>query len=86
VAPSGQGLDKTGKTRKTEGFQNPIEKAGYAATDRVDLSNLAQGLTKLALESPKHSYRVQELTALYESGRYNIEPNKVSASLIESMH
>jgi hypothetical protein len=54
--------------------------------DRVDLSGLSAQIAEAGrAHAAQGARRVQELTALYQAGRYAADPNEVSRKIVEQM-
>jgi len=79
-------------TGRTERGENPVEEkqkaaaasaAGSQATDEIQLSGLSQTLRVLATDSPERNRRIEELSQLVESGRYEVDTQELSRRLIE---
>jgi hypothetical protein len=53
------------------------------APDRVALSHLSTAVRTLSSDSPGHTARLEKLSAEVRSGRYHLDPQAVSRSLVE---
>jgi flagellar biosynthesis anti-sigma factor FlgM len=78
---------RSAESRRVENAYGPrTEEARYqdsGATDRVQLSSLSTEVAALAPDSPDRVARIEELTRLVESGRYQVDSRAVSRAIID---
>ena len=51
--------------------------------DQIQLSELSRQMRLLSADSPERQARIEQLSAEVASGRYDVDPGLISASLIE---
>ena len=81
------GAQQTGKTapsapveKQRSGF---ISRTGGSDSDQVEISPLLERVGEaLAAADTAHAGRVQELTKIYQSGRYQADSRQVSRALV----
>ena len=56
--------------------------ASGGSADEVRLSSLTSSLAGAAVESPERSARVAQLAAAYQSGRYQVDAQSLSKSIV----
>ncbi|WP_321474275.1 flagellar biosynthesis anti-sigma factor FlgM [uncultured Paludibaculum sp.] len=79
------GLDRTQSTEAVEQQAGPgVAKRGTrGGADQVSLSTLAERLQSLESQSPERQARLEHLTAAYQSGNYDPDPDAISEAIIE---
>ncbi|MBM3812346.1 MAG: flagellar biosynthesis anti-sigma factor FlgM [Acidimicrobiia bacterium] len=61
----------------------PEKTQAGGAGDKIEISELGQRLRMLAVESPERAARLEQLSKLVESGRYEADSEGLSQRLIE---
>lgn len=79
-------VSRTGETGHASGSsgRNRVG-TGTPGGDQVEISSAAQTFSDgVHASSAQHSARVKELSALYASGRYQVDSHQVSRALVNS--
>ena len=85
--PGGNGTADIGRSSDVSGSRVATDKLGTGPTDqggdRVELSSLSGGVaSSIASANGQQAERVRQLAALYASGRYEVDPAKISHALV----
>jgi len=76
------GLGRTQELTSTPG-SGRARTSTSSRTDQTAISNLSQALSATQPDSSAHTARLQQLTGAVSSGRYTVDSNAVSGSIIE---
>jgi flagellar biosynthesis anti-sigma factor FlgM len=79
-------VNRTGETGHASGSSGRSRVGtGTPGGDQVEISSAAQTFSDgVHASSAQHSARVKELSALYASGRYQVDSHQVSRALVNS--
>lgn len=74
---------KATNTAAQTGASKAAQKGGGSASDRVNLSNLAESLNQLDATSPQREERLKQLSAAVRAGTYEPNAEMISSAMID---
>ena len=77
------GLDVSKGVTAARGSRQPGKSTQSAVADQIQLSDLSASLASTQGESAVHLAKLSSLAAAVSSSRYAVDPNLVSASIIQ---
>ena len=83
---NGAGVSGVGRSQEltTTTVGSKGKSGGAGQQDQVSLSNLGSALGAQQTDSPERDALISQLSATVASGAYQVDPQAVSASIIES--
>jgi anti-sigma28 factor (negative regulator of flagellin synthesis) len=78
-----QNASQTTRTGKTSGASQSLKSQQFGL-DRVDVSDVAQtAASVISTTGDQRAQKVANLTQLYQSGQYTVDPVKLSAAIVD---
>ena len=83
IAPA-PNTGQTDRSGQSSGASQSLSGSQQFGLDRLDVSNVAQTASSvIGISGEQRAQQVANLTQLYQSGQYNVDPDKLSNAIVD---